>query len=160
MQISKPPHNKYALQCLDNATYIKYANTYATCKRYGIRGIYAFISGAGLWGVVTELSKGTVVQYGKRRIATAVIAGATYVCAPAVAVITNSTRVVKTCKIVYTTIGYVAEAFEDASGIPFAPIDIVLFGQLIPASESGRFSSWSNITDLIDELPVIGDSDS
>lgn len=93
------------------------------------------------------------MQYGKRRLATVVIGGATYICAPAVAVITNATRVVKCCKLVYTTVGYVMEAVEDASHVPFLPLDLVLFGQPIPANKDGRFSSWSNITDIIDNLP-------
>ena len=94
------------------------------------------------------------LQYGKRRLASIVIGGATYVCAPAVAVITNATRVVKSCKLVYTSVGYVMEAVEDASHVPFLPLDLVLFGQPVP----GRFSSWSNITDIIYNLPTIGDS--
>lgn len=50
------------------------------------------------------------------------------------------------------------KAFEDASQVPFLPLDLALFGQPIPANKDGRFSSWSNITDIIDNLPVIGDS--
>lgn len=114
MQITKPPHNRYALNCLDNATYVKYANVYSGCKRWGVRGIYTFLGVTGLWGVAKEVAQGSVVQYGKRRLATVVIGGATYICAPAVAVLTNATRVVKSCKIVYTSIGYVMEAVEDA----------------------------------------------
>lgn len=158
MQITKPLHNRYALSCLDNETYVKYANVYSGCKRWGVRGIYTFLGGRGLIGVAKEVAQGTVVQYGKRRLATVVIGGATYVCAPAVAVITNATRVIKSCKIVYTSIGYVIEAAEDASHVPFLPLDLVLFGQPVPANKDGRFSSWSNITDIIDNLPVIGDS--
>lgn len=158
MQITKPPHNRYALNCLDNATYVKYANVYSGCKRWGVRGIYTFLGGTGLWGVAKEVAQGSVVQYGKRRLATVVIGGATYICAPAVAVITNATRVVKSCKLVYTSIGYVMEAVEDASHIPFLPLDLALFGQPVPANKDGRFSSWSNITDIIDNLPAIGDS--
>jgi len=158
MQITKPPHNKYALNCLDNGTYVKYANVYSVCKCWGVRGIYTFIGGTGLWGVAKEVLQGCVVQYGKRRLATVVIGGAAYVCAPAVAVITNATRVVKCCKVVYTSVGYVMEALEDASHIPFLPLDIALFGQPVPANKEGRFSSWSNITDIIDNLPAIGDS--
>ena len=139
MQITKPIHKRYALNCLDNQTYVKYANAYSGCKRWGVRGIYTFLVGTGVWGVAKEVAHGTVVQYGKRRLATIVIGGATYVCAPAVAVITNATRVVKTCKVVYT-------------------LDLLLFGQPAPANKDGRFSSWSNITDIIDNLPAIGDS--
>jgi hypothetical protein len=147
MQITKPPHNRYALNCLDNATYVKYANLYSGCKRWGVRGIYTFLGGTGLWGVAKEVAQGRVVQYGKRRLATLVIGGATYICAPAVALLTNATRVVKSCKLVYTSVGYVMEAVEDASDIPFLPLDLALFGQPVPANKDGRFSSWSNITD-------------
>jgi hypothetical protein len=158
MQICKPPHNRYALRGLSTDTYIKYATAYSGCKRWGVRGIYTFLGGTGLFGVAKELAQGTLVQYGKRRLSTVVITGATYICAPAVAIITNATRVVKSCKLVYTGIGYALEAFEDASQVPFLPLDLALFGQPIPANKDCRFSSWSNITDIIDNLPVIGDS--
>jgi len=158
MQITKPPHKRYVLYCLDNETYVKYANTYLGCKRWGVRGIYTFLGGTRLWGVAKEVAQGTVVQYGKRRLATIIIGGATYVCAPAVAIITNATCVVKSCKLVYTSLGYVIEAVEDASHVPFLPLDLLLFGQPVPANKDGRFSSWSNITDIIYNLPAIGDS--
>lgn len=50
------------------------------------------------------------------------------------------------------------EAFEAAFYLPFLPLNFILFGQPVPSNEDGRFTSWSNITDLIDNLPVIGDS--
>jgi hypothetical protein len=50
------------------------------------------------------------------------------------------------------------EAVEDASHVPFLPLDLVLFGQPVPANKDGRFSSWSNITDIVDNLSAIGDS--
>ena len=158
MQISKPPHNRYVLSCLNNETYVKYSSVYSGCKRWGVRGIYIFLGGTELWGVAKEALQGTVVQYGKRRLATVVIGGASYICAPAVAVITNATRVIKSCKVVYTSVGYVMEAAEDASHIPFLPLDLALFGQPVPANKDYRYSSWSNITDIIDNLPTIGDA--
>ena len=45
------------------------------------------------------------MQYGKHRIAIVVIGGASYVCAPAVTVITNVIRVVKSCKIQRASVG-------------------------------------------------------
>jgi len=50
------------------------------------------------------------------------------------------------------------EAVEDASQVPFLPLDLVFFGQPVSANKDGRFSSWSKITDIIDNLPAIGDS--
>ena len=160
VKLTKPPHNRYVLSGLDGATYTKYATVYSGCKRWGVRGIYTFLCGTGLWGVAQDIAKGTVVQYGKRRLATVVIGITTYVSAPALAVITNATRVVKSCKLVFTSIGYVIEAVEDASQVTFLPLDLALFGQPIPANKDGRYSSWSDITDIIDNLPVIGDCDS
>jgi hypothetical protein len=151
MQICKPLQNRYALCRLDNETYVKYTTAYSGCKRWGVRGIYTFLGGTGLFGVAKEIAKGTVVRYGKRRLAAVVIGGVTYICAPAVAVIINATRVVKYCKWVYTSVGYVMEVMEDASHVPFLPLDLALFGQPIPANTDGRFSSWSNITDIISD---------
>jgi len=106
--------------------------------------------------VVKEVAKGTIVQYGKCRLATVVVGRAAYIRAPAVAIITNATRVVRLFKVIYTIIKYVAEAAEDASHILFLPLDFALFGQPVPANREGRFSSWSNIIDIIDNLPAIG----
>lgn len=149
MQISKPFHNRYILNCVDNCTYGRYAEVYSGCKRWGVRAIYAFLSVTGLVGRGKGVVKGNIVQYGKRRIAIVVIGSASYICAPAIAIITNATKVVRTSKLFYTTIGYVAEALEEASHVPFLPIDVLLFGQPVPANIEKRFSSWSNMTDLI-----------
>ena len=62
MQVVKPPHNHYVFSCLDDETYIKYADVYSGCKRWGVRGIYTFLGGTNLFGVVKEISKGTIVQ--------------------------------------------------------------------------------------------------
>ena len=56
MQIVKPHHNQYVLSCLDDDTYIKYADIYSGCKRWGVCGIYAFLGGNGLFGVVKEVA--------------------------------------------------------------------------------------------------------
>ncbi len=120
--------------------------------------MYTFFCGTNLLDVVKEIAQDTVVQYGKRRLATVVVGSATYICAPAIAIITNASRVVRSCKVVYTSIGFVLEVIEDASHVPFLPLDLVLFGQLIPATKDGRFSSWTNITDIIYELSGIGNS--
>jgi hypothetical protein len=47
----------------------------------------------------------------------------------------------KSCKLVYVSIGYVIKAVEDASQVPFLPLDIILFGQPISANKDGRVSS-------------------
>jgi hypothetical protein len=157
VSIGKPPHSKYILANVSEDKYRKYAIAYAASKKLGIRGIYAFLTGNGLYILVKESSRGVVYYYGKRRMASIVLGVASYVSAPAVSVLTNSTRIIRSCQVVYTGIGYVAEALEDSSQVPFLPPDFLLFGQLIPANIGGRFSnSWGNISNLISDS--IGDS--
>jgi hypothetical protein len=155
MLITKPPHNKYVFFSTSESSYLKHVKVYALLKCWGIKGLYCYLTGTGMVTVAKEVLKGTVVQYGKRRLALVVVGAATYVCAPAVAVITNATNVVKCCKVVYTGVGYIAEACEDASQLTFLPIDMILFGQPILANNAGRYSSWSNLTDLVAELPLL-----
>ena len=139
MQVVKPNHNKFILRNLDEGQYSRYAKRYSRCKRYGMRGIYCFLTGTGLIEVVKETSKGTVVQYGKRRLAGVVVSLSAYICAPAITVITNSTKIVKVCKRVHTTVSYVGEAGEDMSNLSFLPLDMLIFGQPIPIDKKGRF---------------------
>lgn len=159
MLITKPIHKYYAFQSLTNSTYVEMAETYSSCKRYGFRAVVLFCTGTNTIGILKEISKGVVVQYGKRRFATVVIGSALHICAPAIAVITNATKVVKTCKIVYTTTGYIIEAFEDAGTLGLLPLDFALFGQPIPTGTSKRYSNWDEIEDVIKQLPVVGDGD-
>ena len=72
-------------------------------------------------------------------------------------ILTNATKIVKTCKVVYTTVGYIMEAFEDTLQVLFMRIGFIVFGQFILANEENCFSNWSKITEVIDKLPLIGD---
>jgi len=159
MLITKPTHNRYAFYSLCNCAYVETARTYSMCKSYGFRGVVAFATGTGTFGVVKEILKGTVVQYGKRRMAIVVLCAAAHICAPAVAVLTNATKVVKACKIVYTTTGYIIEACEDVGTLMFLPVDFALFGQPIPTGKSKRFTNWHEIEHLIKAVPIVGDSE-
>lgn len=160
MNSNKPPHSRYAISWLYNETYTNSTITYSNYKPLDVRDIYAFLGGSGLWAVVIEVSPGTVVQYRKRCLATLVITGAIYlyVCMPAVVIITNATKVIKTCKIVYTTIGFTMELVQDSSHVTFLPLDLLLVGKPIRANKPNHFSFWSKITHRIDNLPGIGDS--
>jgi hypothetical protein len=98
MQITKPTHKRYVLYNTSDEVYCTYATSYSSAKRYGMRGIYAWSIGMGLWGVAREAAKGSVIQYGKRKLAIVGVGICSWVSAPAVAVFTNATVVVKTAK--------------------------------------------------------------
>ena len=104
MYLTKPLHNKYLLCGLDNSTYKEYVFTYSAYKRGRVRGVYAFLSGTGLFAVARQVAQGMVIHCGKQRLATTVIGSATYVYATAILIIANSTRVIKSCKLIYTNV--------------------------------------------------------
>ena len=157
MKFRKPLHTRYLLSSLNNDDYCIYASVYSDYKKHGIRGIYAFIAGTKIADVILDISKGKIIQYGKRRLAVAVLASSTYISCPALCVITNNTKVAKVCKLVYTSIVFVFEFCEDLSYISFLPLNAIIFGQPISATTPGRFTSWTEITDVINNLPIIDD---
>ena len=65
MELSKPLHNKFIFHGLDEKTYTKYAETYSKCKKYGFRGISAFVS-RSRWNT----SRIVLIWLVKRRIIT------------------------------------------------------------------------------------------
>lgn len=157
MLIVKPSHNKYAFRNLDDESYASLAKSYSKCKRYGFRDVAAFCTGTGTVGVIRDMMKGTFIQYGKRRFAAVVLATGAYTCAPAMAVMSNATKVVRMCKVVYTTTAYIFEAAEDVGTMILLPIDFALFGQPIPTGESKRFRSWDELEDIVQNIPIVGD---
>ena len=54
MLISKPKNTRYVLHNVNNDTYVKYAMGYSNAKKYGIRAIYSYLTGIGLWGFNME----------------------------------------------------------------------------------------------------------
>jgi hypothetical protein len=68
----------------------------------------------GILGIVQDILKGTVIQYGKRRLAGIVINGAIYVCSPAVVVITNTTKFVGWAKRAHSASAFLFECAEDS----------------------------------------------
>lgn len=149
MQLAKPSHNRYVLQNVSESVYTKYAASYSAAKRYGIRGIYAWTTGIGLFGVAREVAKGTVIQYSKQKLALVVTGIAAWVGAPSLAVLTNATSVVKTAKKVHSIVGFCAECVEDSSNLSFLPIDLAIFGQPIPVGENKRFILFGNSRDFL-----------
>ena len=149
MQLIKPSHRRYALHNVTNELYISYATSYSCAKRYGMRGIYAWSTGTGLWGVAREAAKGTVLQYGKRKLAIVVLGVCGWVSAPAVAVFTNATVIVNTAKRVHCGISYLAECAEDCSNLAFLPIDLAIFGQPIPIGSNNRFVLFDDELDFL-----------
>ena len=157
MKFNKPGHSRYVFRYLSNDAYSQYASAYSQCKKHGIRGIYAFVTGTGVANLVVDICKGKIVQYGKRRLAVLILACSTYISCPAISILTNSTRVLRMSKLVYTCVGYGFELCEDLSNVSFLPMDMALFGRPIASGQPGRFTTWTEITDVINNLPLIGD---
>lgn len=128
---SKPIHSRYALKHLNSTEYESFAKEYSRAKAGGIRCVYAWSTGAGIWSIVKNLGQGIVIDYGN------------------VVVFTNATKVVSISKAVHGTAAFCFECLEDSSNLVFLPVDLALFGQPIPIGAPNRFNLL-NTTDFLD----------
>ena len=145
----KPAHGRFAFRSLNSTQYKKYAQQYSKAKAGGIRCVYGWASGAGVLGIVTDLSKGVVIDYSKRKFAAVCINACAYIISPAIVVFTNASKIVKISKSVHSTAAFCFECAEDSTNLAFLPLDLVLFGQPIPIGGSNRFNLF-NHTDFLD----------
>ena len=147
---SKPDHGRFAFRNLNTTQYKIYAQQYSRAKAGGIRCVYIWASGTGMLGVVTDLGKGTIIDYGKRKLAAVCINAGAYIFSPAVVVFTNASKIVNISKSIHSTAAFCFECIEDSTNLAFLPIDLALFGQPIPIGASNRFNLLSNHTDFLD----------
>ena len=136
----KPMHRRFAFSNLNSTQYKTYAKQYSSAKAGGIRCGYAWMSGAGVLSVVTDLGKGIVIDYGKRKLAAICINAGAYILSPAVVVFTNASKFVNISKSIHSTAAFCFECVEDSTNLAFLPIDLILFGQPIPVGASNRFN--------------------
>lgn len=146
----KPNHNKFAFANLSPSQYKTYAKQYSKAKAGGIRYVYGWMSVTGVISVITDVSKGIVVDYGKRKFAIVFLNAGAYVLSPAVAIFTNASKLVKILKNLHSTAAFVFECVEDSTNLAFVPLDLILFGQPIPVGTLNRFNLFTNHTDFID----------
>jgi len=136
----RPMHNRFIFRELNNTDYRHYALQYSRAKSGGIRGIYLYLSGAGIQSLVIDIGKGFIINSGKRKLGIVVLCAISYVTGPTLMVFTNATKVVKIAKNVHVIASYCWETSEDLSNISFLPIDMILFGQPIPLGATNRFN--------------------
>lgn len=146
----KPARGRFAFRNLNSTQYKIYAQQYSKAKAGGIRCVYAWYSGAGVIGIVIDLGKGVVIDYGKRKLAAVCISAGTYIISPAVVVFTNASKLVKISKSLHSTAAFCFECLEDSTNLAFVPIYLALFGQPIPIGASNRFNLFDNYTDFLD----------
>ena len=148
--LDKPAHSIFAFRSLNSTQYKIYTQQYSKAKAGGIRCVYGWMSGAGVMGIVKDLGKGVVIDYGKRKLAAVCINAGSYILSPAVVVFTNASKIVNISKSVHSTAAFCFECVEDSTNLAFVPIDLALFGQPIPIGASNRFNLFGNHTDFLD----------
>ena len=147
---NKPMHGKFVFRNLNSTQYKTYAKQYSSAKAGGIRCVYAWASGTGVMGVITDVGKGVVIDYGKRKFAAACINAGAYVLSTAVVVFTNASKIVNISKSVHSIASFCFECVEDSTNLAFLSIDMAFFGQPITIGAKNRFNLLSNHTDFLD----------
>ena len=68
---------------------------YSKAKASGIHCVYNWMSGANVLNIVTDVGKGIVIDYGKRKFAAVYINADAYLLSPAIVMFTN---ILENCK--------------------------------------------------------------
>lgn len=140
MALSRPLHKKYALKSVSNETYLSFVNGYSIAKKLGVRGVWTFICGSGVYQLCYEALKGEIRRYGRRKLAAGIISCFTWAATPIIPLLSNSTRIIRAANVTHTVIAFVAESCEDCTNLMWLPLDLLLVGQPIPIGEAGRFN--------------------
>jgi hypothetical protein len=138
--ISRPIHKRYALHSISDESYITFVNGYSLAKKTGIRSVWLFVSGSGVYGLCQEVLKKEVQRWGRRKLGSGVVASLCWIGTPIVPLITNSSKIIRIANVTHTAIAFVAETCEDCTNLAWLPIDLALTGQPISVGESGRFN--------------------
>ena len=146
---NKPTQGKFLFKNLTSTQYREYAKQYSTAKAVGIRSVYAWASGTEVIGIISNIGKGVIIDYSKRKVAALCMNAAVYIASPAVVVFTNSSNIVNISRRVHSIAAFCFECVEDSTNLSFLPIDIALFGQPIPIGSRDRFNLL-NHTDFLD----------
>ena len=150
ISISKPSHNKYLLATCDEIAYSKIVCKYQKAKKYGIRAVVGYLSGAEIYQIVGEIGKGALRTWGRQKAATVATILIGWVSGPVAIGFTNGTKVVRTAKAVHTAAAFMIEVVEDSTNLSYLPLDMLFFGQAIPMGENNRFNILTNMTDLLE----------
>jgi hypothetical protein len=138
--MDKPSHTKYLLSNCDQEQYQRIFKKYQDAKRYGIRAVIGYVTGAEIYQIIGEVSRGILITWGRRKIAALATVGITWVGGPVVMCFTNATKAVRFAKGIHGVASFTLEVLDDTSNITTLPLDLILFGQPVPMGAPNRFN--------------------
>jgi TM2 domain-containing membrane protein YozV len=148
--ISKPPHNRYLLATCDDSQYCKLVSRYQKAKKYGIRAVVGYLSGAEIYQIVGEIGKGALRTWGRQKAASVATIVIAWLGGPVAIGFTNATKVVRIAKGVHTAASFILELGEDSANLSYLPLDLIFFGQPIAVDVRNRFNVLINVPDFFE----------
>lgn len=82
---------------------------YQKAKKYKIRAVVGYLSGAEIYQIVGEIGKGALPTWGRQKAATVATIIVGWVSGPIAIGFTNATKVVRTAKRVHTLAAFLIE---------------------------------------------------
>jgi hypothetical protein len=149
--MEKPSHNRYLLSSCDQEQYRRIFKKYQDAKKYGIRAVLGYVTGAELYQIIGEVARGIIITWGRRKAAALATVGMTWVGGPVVMCFTNATKAVKVAKGIHGAASFTLEVLDDTSNLTMLPLDLLLFGKPVPMGAPNRFNILSNCTDFLNE---------
>jgi hypothetical protein len=121
---------------------------YQYAKKYGIRTLFAGVTGTGLLTIVKEAATDSV----KRYIGIILIDGSLTCLTGAIPLVTNATKVLKYSKACHSVCAASWRVVHNAAELPMILVDFAIFGEYVPSCGEIDYDLYSETTDILSEF--------
>jgi hypothetical protein len=125
---------------------------YRNAKKFGIRSAWAVVSGVGIIELTSEMVRGQVVHYGKKKIGTLLLLTCTHFGVASIPLITNSTKVIKYAKKIHSVSGSIYRCAHDITEVPLIALDFLVFGEYVPSCPADGYQLFNVASDVLDSV--------
>jgi hypothetical protein len=122
---------------------------YRSSKKYGIRAMFGFVGGTGIYSILQEVAKEGIRCHGKRYIGIILInSGLTFISC-GIPLMTNTTKVLKYSKACHSICAATWRASHNVAELPLILCDYVIFGEYLPSCGEADYDIFSDTTDIL-----------
>jgi len=135
----------------------KLKEQYRVAKRYGIKAAWGIVTGSGVLELAKEVSKGAIVDQGKKKVGSLILLGCSHIGLGAITVVTNSTKVIKYAKKAHSVTSCIYRCAHDASEVPLIALDFMVFGEYVPSCPDDGYQLFNVSSDALDAIANLND---
>lgn len=127
----------------------RWKGRYRYAKKYGIRTMFAGVTGTGLVTLAKEAATDGVKRHAKRYIGSILVDVGLTCISGGLPLLTNTTKVVKYSKACHSVCAASWRATHNIAELPMIVVDYAVFGEYVPSCGEADYDIYSNTTDIV-----------